>query len=80
MWLSSCAAFAARLTPCSPVRVSRLLHVFPCFSFRGTPDVEHADMKAMTLGLSHSLGRYKLKFSPDKVDTMIVQAICKCMS
>ena len=35
-------------------------------------------MKAMTLGLSHSLGRYKLKFSPDKVDTMIVQAICAC--
>jgi len=29
----------------------------------------------MTLGLSHSLGRYKLKFSPDKVDVMIVQAI-----
>ena len=28
-----------------------------------------------TLGLSHSLSRYKLKFSPDKVDTMIVQAI-----
>ena len=27
------------------------------------------------LGLSHSLSRYKLKFSPDKVDTMIVQAI-----
>lgn len=30
---------------------------------------------AMVLGLSHSLSRYKLKFSPDKVDTMIVQAI-----
>jgi len=29
----------------------------------------------MKLGLSHSLCRYKLKFSPDKVDTMIVQAI-----
>lgn len=29
----------------------------------------------MSLGLSHSLSRYKLKFSPDKVDTMIVQAI-----
>lgn len=27
------------------------------------------------MGLSHSLSRYKLKFSPDKVDTMIVQAI-----
>ncbi|KNC85653.1 nucleolar protein 58 [Sphaeroforma arctica JP610] len=32
-------------------------------------------MKAMSLGLAHSLSRYKLKFSPDKVDTMIVQAI-----
>lgn len=32
-------------------------------------------MNAMVLGLSHSLSRYKLKFSPDKVDTMIVQAI-----
>jgi len=30
---------------------------------------------AMSLGLPHSLSRYKLKFSPDKVDTMIVQAI-----
>lgn len=29
----------------------------------------------MNLGLSHSLSRHKLKFSPDKVDTMIVQAI-----
>mmetsp|Transcript_15754 Transcript_15754/g.42305 ORF Transcript_15754/g.42305 Transcript_15754/m.42305 type:complete len:476 (+) Transcript_15754:53-1480(+) len=32
-------------------------------------------MKSMRLGLAHGLGRYKLKFSPDKVDTMIVQAI-----
>lgn len=35
----------------------------------------HADLHPMSLGLSHSLSRYKLKFSPDKVDTMIVQAI-----
>ncbi|CAI5459457.1 unnamed protein product [Closterium sp. Yama58-4] len=34
-----------------------------------------ADLAPMSLGLSHSLSRYKLKFSPDKVDTMIVQAI-----
>lgn len=34
-----------------------------------------ADLTPMSLGLSHSLSRYKLKFSPDKVDTMIVQAI-----
>lgn len=33
------------------------------------------DMNQMVLGLSHSLSRYKLKFSPDKVDTMIIQAI-----
>jgi nucleolar protein 58 len=29
----------------------------------------------MRLGLSHSLSRYKLKFSADKVDTMVIQAI-----
>lgn len=29
----------------------------------------------MNLGLSHSLSRHKLKFSPDKVDTMIIQAV-----
>ncbi|KAI0751276.1 Nop-domain-containing protein [Daedaleopsis nitida] len=33
------------------------------------------DLATMSLGLSHSLSRFKLKFSPDKVDTMIVQAI-----
>ena len=31
------------------------------------------EMSAMALGLAHSLSRYKLKFSPDKIDTMIVQ-------
>merc|ERR1712096_300013 len=38
----------------------------------GLPD---RDMAAMELGLAHSLSRYKLKFSPDKIDTMIVQAV-----
>ncbi len=37
--------------------------------------MSEANLKAMQLGLSHSLSRYKLKFSADKVDTMIVQAI-----
>lgn len=36
---------------------------------------QEKDLQNMSLGLSHSLSRYKLKFSPDKVDTMIVQAI-----
>jgi len=34
-----------------------------------------SDVRAMKLGLSHSLSRYKIKFSPDKVDVMIIQAI-----
>ncbi|CAN6219857.1 unnamed protein product [Urochloa humidicola] len=33
------------------------------------------DQGPMSLGLSHSLSRYKLKFNPEKVDTMIIQAI-----
>ena len=37
--------------------------------------VSDTDIRAMQLGLSHSLGRYKLKFSADKVDTMVVQAV-----
>lgn len=35
--------------------------------------MSESNLKAMQLGLSHSLSRYKLKFSADKVDTMIVQ-------
>jgi nucleolar protein 58 len=38
-------------------------------------ELPQREMAAMALGLAHSLGRYKLKFSPDKVDTMIVQAV-----
>ncbi len=37
------------------------------------PSVDDQDLKVMSLGLGHSLSRYKLKFSPDKIDTMIVQ-------
>ncbi|CAB9521463.1 Nucleolar protein 58 [Seminavis robusta] len=37
--------------------------------------VSKDDLRAMQLGLSHSLGRYKLKFSADKVDTMVIQAV-----
>ncbi|KAG4301654.1 hypothetical protein PCANB_001693 [Pneumocystis canis] len=34
-----------------------------------------SNMSDMVLGLSHSLSRHKLKFSSDKVDIMIIQAI-----
>jgi len=37
--------------------------------------IPEKEIAAMRIGLAHSLSRYKLKFSPDKVDTMIVQAI-----
>mmetsp|Transcript_2179 Transcript_2179/g.2459 ORF Transcript_2179/g.2459 Transcript_2179/m.2459 type:complete len:518 (-) Transcript_2179:146-1699(-) len=37
--------------------------------------ISSQDYKSMQLGLSHSLGRYKLKFSSDKVDTMVIQAV-----
>ncbi|GJD08528.1 Probable nucleolar protein 5-2 [Galdieria sulphuraria] len=37
---------------------------------------EYVDnQKSMILGLAHSLSRYKLKFSTEKVDTMIIQSI-----
>ncbi|KAK9839891.1 hypothetical protein WJX74_003108 [Apatococcus lobatus] len=38
-------------------------------------DLASTDLGPMSIGLSHSLSRYKLKFSPDKVDTMVIQAI-----
>lgn len=45
------------------------------------PEEHHVHRPACIHGLTvfvfSSLSRYKLKFSPDKVDTMIVQAICK---
>lgn len=37
--------------------------------------LEDNEMKSMALGLAHTLSRFKLKFSPDKVDTMIIQAV-----
>lgn len=39
------------------------------------PAIGESDIMRMRLGLAHSLDRYKLKCNPDKIDTMIVQAI-----
>jgi nucleolar protein 58 len=39
------------------------------------PQLAPEDSKTMSLGLSHSLARHKLKFSADKIDVMIIQAI-----
>lgn len=35
----------------------------------------NSEIKQMRLALAHSLGRYKVKFNPEKIDTMIVQAV-----
>merc|ERR1719392_379601 len=37
--------------------------------------LEEQEMTSMSLGLAHTLSRFKLKFSPDKVDVMIMQAV-----
>ncbi|CAL8074634.1 unnamed protein product [Calicophoron daubneyi] len=39
------------------------------------PVVDEDRLSRMQLGLAHSLDRYKLKCNPDKIDTMIVQAV-----
>ncbi|CAN8104608.1 unnamed protein product [Discula destructiva] len=39
------------------------------------PGLQKENLRSLALGLSHSLSRHKLRFSPDKVDVMIVQAI-----
>merc|ERR1719357_2051409 len=46
-----------------------------CIRSQLTDLIDDQEMMAMALGLAHSLSRYKLKFSPDKIDTMIVQAV-----
>mmetsp|Transcript_29263 Transcript_29263/g.46966 ORF Transcript_29263/g.46966 Transcript_29263/m.46966 type:complete len:475 (+) Transcript_29263:76-1500(+) len=37
--------------------------------------LDETEVRQMALGLAHTLSRFKLKFSPDKVDTMIIQAV-----
>lgn len=39
------------------------------------PGLDQDVIDRMSLGLSHSMSRHKLKFSPDKVDSMVIQAI-----
>lgn len=39
------------------------------------PGLEQENIDRMSLGLSHSMSRHKLKFSADKIDSMIIQAI-----
>lgn len=37
--------------------------------------LDDLELKQMQLGLAHSVSRYKLSFTSEKVDTMIIQAV-----
>ncbi|KAI9810629.1 MAG: Nucleolar protein 58 [Thelocarpon impressellum] len=63
------------LTPISDSTTSDLYRAIRDHLPSLIPGLLPQDISTMSLGLSHSLSRHKLKFSPDKVDTMIVQAI-----
>ena len=46
-----------------------------CVRFQMTSlleDLDEKELKSMSLGLAHSLSRYKLSFSSEKVDTMVI--------
>lgn len=49
------------------------MHNFLISHFSHGPNLVHTPNEYISL---LSLSRYKLKFSPDKIDTMIVQAVC----
>jgi len=38
-------------------------------------ELDEKELRRMSLGLSHTMSRYKLSFSTEKVDTMIIQAV-----
>jgi len=59
----------------SPVVMEMMRVVREHMTSLASQSVTDDEAVGMALGLAHSLSRYKLKFSPDKVDTMIVQAI-----
>merc|ERR1712050_654001 len=52
--------------------IMRGIRMHLCTLIEGLTETE---VKTMALGLAHSLSRFKLKFSPDKVDVMIMQAV-----
>lgn len=63
------------LTPISDATTNELFRAIRDHLPALIPGLLPENIATMSLGLSHSLSRHKLKFSPDKVDTMIVQAI-----
>ncbi|KAI1764869.1 nucleolar protein nop5 [Hypoxylon sp. FL1150] len=63
------------ITPVSDSSTNELFRAIKTYLPELFPELESDYLGNMALALSHSISRHKLKFSPDKVDVMIVQAI-----
>ncbi|KAI2625374.1 nucleolar protein Nop5 [Hypomontagnella submonticulosa] len=63
------------ITPVSDSSTNELFRAIKTYLPELFPELENDYLGNMALALSHSISRHKLKFSPDKVDVMIVQAI-----
>lgn len=63
------------ITPVSDSSTNDLFRAIKTYLPELFPDLSGDYLGNMALALSHSISRHKLRFSPDKVDIMIVQAI-----
>lgn len=64
-----------QITPVSDSTTNDLFRAIKSYLPELFPDLSGDYLGNMALALSHSISRHKLKFSADKVDVMIVQAI-----
>ncbi|KAI1161260.1 hypothetical protein F5B18DRAFT_629096 [Nemania serpens] len=64
-----------QISPVSDSSTNDLFRAIKTYLPELFPELESDYLGNMALALSHSISRHKLKFSPDKVDVMIVQAI-----
>ncbi|KAI0142515.1 nucleolar protein Nop5 [Hypoxylon sp. NC0597] len=63
------------ITPVCDSSTNELFRAIKTYLPELFPELDNDYLGNMALALSHSISRHKLKFSPDKVDVMIVQAI-----
>ncbi|KAJ8110110.1 hypothetical protein ONZ43_g5959 [Nemania bipapillata] len=64
-----------QISPVSDSSTNDLFRAIKTYLPELFPELDPDYLGNMALALSHSISRHKLKFSPDKVDIMIVQAI-----
>lgn len=64
-----------QISPVSDSTTNDLFRAIKTYLPELFPELDPDYLGNMALALSHSISRHKLKFSPDKVDIMIVQAI-----